>query len=367
MTTNARPDSQTQSLKGIFNAFAEDALRRFPHLRGHLVIVNAEDVNGYLFNTTDPRKTNGYDGGQLTALLRGDPLFQEAARNAGIPSRVMQGVLSGENVGLLTVILSNERLDPARDTRESVSPETRKHISMVFNHELAHTAIQNAFYTGRSSLHDVTLAESIADAYALIRHYQTYGTDDPHENAYISEKSRAISMLRDDDLHAATGHFSFFTLQALRMQKDAIDFARLTPEQTAELARQFALRNTPPAAVLAHIHETFARARLGYTVSTECGKRTVADIALSPDTDTHTFAFAKYCVSQFLAHDRKTGYQTPEREKHWRSIARQIKQQSRLHDEGAIYTLCTPETACRKGGAGPVKTRAAKQRQALSR
>lgn len=108
----------------------------------------------------------------------------------------------------------------------------------VFDHEVAHGLIKGGSKMG-------TLSESIGDAYALIRHFQRYGTGTGAAEKLVQRRAAILALGEGHDEDYRIKHFTSPVTEAILKQRDKIDWNALDIKQTAELARQFALDNTP--------------------------------------------------------------------------------------------------------------------------
>jgi hypothetical protein len=119
-------------------------------------------------------------------------------------------------------------------------------MTFIFDHEFAHAHIKSGGSDNRF------LAENTADAYALIRHIQRFGSD----TALAGE---LIAMRAQDTIFRANGilNFSCRAVEYVLTNPDKIDYAQLTPEKTAALAETIALEYTPDAPLLKRLHGAF--------------------------------------------------------------------------------------------------------------
>ncbi len=145
--------------------------------------------------------------------------------------------------------------------------------------------------TGESKQYKETVQESIADAYALIRHYQRYGAESEHRNNIIDPWARAGALALNKD----TTHFSTYMLEEIIKRKDVIDFTRLSHEQTVELARRFAVEYTPPSSVVNNVVKKLKPVYKSYNESPGSNQwlKLLAEITLDPKND---YATAKLCT-----------------------------------------------------------------------
>lgn len=94
---------------------------------------------------------------------------------------------------------------------------------LVFDHEFAHAFIKEA--------HGATLkSETVADAYAALRHFQRFGSESKTIEKLMKRRA-ALGFLNQDD-----GHFSPPVLQAAIDYVRDNDVTKLNPQQTVDLA-----------------------------------------------------------------------------------------------------------------------------------
>ncbi len=238
----------------------------------------------------DKQKT-GLDKQTAVDYISNHPLTKAMEQDKGMSSAATR-----DDKHNLKLVFMNESVAPAE--RDNLSKETEQHLLYVMDHELAHTAIKDGFSKDVKSAYDynILLGESVADAYAQIRHYQRFGVDDYAHNKYVSPAGRAENFVLGGD----SVHFTSFVLDAINKQKDKIDFAALTPQQTADLARRFALEYMPPKRVVQDLAYDFAPVRNAFRRSMDDGFKALVDKTLDPKADYYTFKFGSLWLSGML-------------------------------------------------------------------
>ncbi len=289
-SSQAAPAPKGRSLSEIFNEFAHDAVARFPHLKGQILIVDMDEKKVYA-ESVDKQKT-GLAREDVPDYISNHQLYKEMERN-----KAMSSAATRDEKRNLMLVFMNESVSPAE--RAGVSKETEQHLLYVMDHELAHNAIKDGASRDVQSAYDynILLGESVADAYAQIRHYQRYGVDEYAHNKYVSPGGRAENFILSGD----SVHFTSFVLEAINKQKDKIDFDKLTPQQTADLARRFALEYMPPKRVVQDISFAFAPIRNIFRFNKEEGVKALVSKALDPKADYYTFKFASLWLKDMLA------------------------------------------------------------------
>ncbi|MBU6475204.1 MAG: hypothetical protein KGL10_06610 [Alphaproteobacteria bacterium] len=286
------PSPEKKSLSDIFNKFAEDAVERFPHLKGQLLVVNMDEKKVYA-KDIDTQKTG------LTKQTALDYISKHPLTKAMEQDKGMSSAATRDEKRNLKLVFMNESVSPAE--RDNVSKETEQHLLYVMDHELAHTAIKDGFSKDVKSAYDynILLGESVADAYAQIRHYQRFGVDDYANNKYVSPAGRAENFILGGD----SVHFTSFVLDAINKLKHEIDFDSLTPQQTADLARRFALEYMPPKRVVQDLSWSFAPVRNAFRRNPADGIKALADKTLDPNADYYTFKFGSMWLRGLLEMD----------------------------------------------------------------
>jgi hypothetical protein len=195
----------------------------------------------------------------------------------------------------LAAIFINDRIDESEFN--NVSEASEKRLLYVLDHELAHQTILDGNYGmhGTNGNDYATLVgECVADAYAMIRHYQRFGTAGETSDKYVDPAARALHMIMRGDM----GHFTSFVLDEIQKQKDKVDFSKLDDEQTAELARRFALKYMPSAPVVEGLFKAFGPLRKAR--NDQEAVKMLAAITLSPKSDYFTFKLGNIWLKDML-------------------------------------------------------------------
>ena len=279
-----REKQQAKSLSDIFNQFAKDSVERFPPLEGRLLIFDTNAQASYGREALDLNKA-GYTNALIDAFLKKRAMAKSAQTYADWNNKLN-----------LYFILYDEPA-PANE-RLKVSAKTEKDILFILDHELAHIAIKDPPLEGENNQYKDSIKEAIADAYAMIRHYQRYGTRSNHKNTIIDPWARAGALTLNKD---AT-HFSTFMLDEIIKRKDVIDFSSLTPQQTSELARRFAVEFTPPSSVVNRAIGKLKPVLKSYEDSpdSDAWLKTLAQITLDPRNDYYTFKLCRKILAGYL-------------------------------------------------------------------
>ena len=224
MTQILQTQRTGKSLTDIFNSYTEDAVKRFPGLNGRLVVLDMNEEKVYVADAARRTGLTGEDAAHYMETRqdgRGQPLIDVLARNPN------KGTASTYDPHMgLTLIMNNERID--KSELNNVSEASEEQLLYAMDHELGHWGIDNGSYASRGdgsgNDYATMIGESVADAYALIRHYQRFGTGETSDK-YVDPAKRAYDMI----LGGSLGHFTSFVLEEIAQQKDRIDFASLSP------------------------------------------------------------------------------------------------------------------------------------------
>lgn len=283
------PKKETKSLTEIFNRFAADAVVRFPHLKGQLLVADMNERKSYGHNEIDTKKT-GLTPETAREYLRDHKITEAMSKDKNMSSLAMR-----DDRQKLSIIFINDAVAGAEAA--NVSKATEEHLLFVLDHELAHCGVKDGFGRAASPRdYAILLGESVADAYAMIRHYQRFGVDNASRDKYVSPGGRADNFV----LFGDSTHFTSFVLDAIVKRKHLIDFDKLTPEQTADLARRFALEYMPPKRVVEDLAWTFTALRAEFKKDPSIGVKALIEKALDPASDYYTFKMASLWVRPFL-------------------------------------------------------------------
>lgn len=264
------------SLSEIFNREVNRALNDYPHLQGTFALVNTVDKE--VIGDIDPKKTGFRSEKHLHRHL------MEAAHASH-----QHGPLSQKDTRSNLNIIAYSPVPFRLFTREKDPMEVE--VLAIFDHELGHIVVNGAF----ESL-DPCYRECAADAFAVLRHMQRYGTNT--DLIAIGGWRRAYDFVMSGD----AGHFTTLAIEEINHLKDKIDFKAMTPQQMVHLATRIALEHTPHADTtnaMAMIFDPFRRA-LHKTQDMAKALETLAGIALANKHDYHVFKIAHCVLSTFL-------------------------------------------------------------------
>lgn len=326
MTIPARRDEYSaKSLSDIFNSFAGEAARLFPAIKGRLLVSDTNEKKTYGRQELNLQKA-GYLPKLVDAYLKKNTNPKTAETSADY-----------DNSLNLYHIVYNEPVAPAE--RKAVPAKTEKEILFTLDHELGHIVIKYPAVAGENEQYKVALGESIADAFAAIRHYQRYGMDSDYQASIMDPWARAAALALQED----AVHFTTVMHQEIIRLKGQIDYAALTPQQTIELARRFATEYTPPSSVVNRLMTKLKPVRQAYNEDPDSDKwlRILASITLSPKTDSYTFRICKLVLEGYL--DGRTdayGVSAPVRGNDWDDVRKKLKEAEIKHaKDGILFNL----------------------------
>lgn len=327
---------QKESLGDIFASFYKDAVTRFPALAGLLLIADINQVNSYGVKEIDHRKT-GLPTDAAFEYLNNHPITTRLHENEKESS-----CASYDPDRNLRIIFINDRFD--KKEWDNVSETSKKNLLYLLDHELAHLAIADGYPF--DTLSSRVISESIADAYALIRHYQRFGADSNHEHEFINPWERGNLFIRYQD----NVHFTTFVLDEIIRRKHLIDFNGLSPQHTASLAWRFAMEYAPPAPVVVMLSQAFNKVAPAYNSSREEGRRAWVDVTLDPKTGYYTFKLGSRMLHGLLndkAQDN-AGKIIRLRGKYWDDVRHRLKEREfKFAQEEILFNMPKAATAPR--------------------
>ncbi len=166
-------------------------------------------------------------------------------------------------------------------------------LAFAFDHELGHAVIPDGASYGSNDY----IPECIADAYAVIRHFQRFGADSNALDALAA--ARAYYMIFKKE---RWDHFTSPVIAELLERRYEIDWNALSPQETAQLAHDFAFKYAMERHTLLDLQDSFDRYQ-GHNDDIKAGDdkylRTLAEKVLSLDFSNMTkagVAALKFCL-----------------------------------------------------------------------
>jgi len=276
-----------RALSSIFNDFVQEAEGSFPALRGRFLIVDVPRNTVYGVHRLEDGKT-GVERTGLPAYLGANSTMARL-RRADTASTVAFQDPRG-----LNIIFFNEKMAP--ELADSVSEAAEERLVRMMRHELGHLGIPGGYYDAEETPQQV-LGECIADAYALLRHYQLHGTEKLPADKYVSAFARASSLV----MYGDTSHYTLPVLEAINNCRNAIDYAAQDEERMADLAFNLAFRHVPSMGLLAGLKETFMPVRGLWGHDKTAAVKKLAEITLDAKASPEVFQAGAAWLRPFAA------------------------------------------------------------------
>ena len=207
------------------------------------------------------------------------------------------------------------------------------HEVFVFDHEVGHLTCKHGYGY-------FNLSECVADAYAMIRHFQRFGMD----AAYVENVAdmRAVGMVfrRESGFRGQGNHFSSPVADAIMRDSKTHDFTALTPFQTVQLAERYALNHAMQSELVRDTAKEFERFTGRLTEVAAGDSSVLRELGTYLLTTSHTEAF-KWGSRALLAVldgkvENKDGVIAPKGAE-WQMLRRAIKaRQTEYSRKGAM-------------------------------
>jgi hypothetical protein len=117
--------------------------------------------------------------------------------------------------------------------------------AFIFDHEAGHLLCEKGLGN------DANLAESVADAYATIRHIQRFGRDSAAIQRLLDKRAVGLTLCGAGD------HFTGSVVEKIIADSLTVDFAALTPAETVERAQRYAEDNIMDPALIRRMVNDF--------------------------------------------------------------------------------------------------------------
>jgi len=276
------PKKEERSLREIFNAALIEAHQQFPELRGKLAV----------YNLVDNRLHGGVD--LAAAGLKDEKTLRSFLEKAKKTAEKANSSVALQEKELKLIVYEQRSLVSHLFTRADQPQDMR--VLATFDHELGHLLVTDAMkYT---TLSEQLYAESAADTYAVIRNIQRFGSKAIGTD--VLSWQRAAAFIET----GSQSHFTSFTLDAFAKVQGKIDFSALTPQQSLQLARRFALEHTPHESTMRGLAEAFAPYRAASKKTPEdreAALKLLAEITLGDAVKGYyTFRLGARMLSRYL-------------------------------------------------------------------
>ncbi len=292
MKNNTAPEKineaeKAETLSDLFNRFVRESGELFPALEGSILLMDVADYKVYGLYGLDRDKVKASDT-QLLGYLGAHPTSVYLRKHPEESSRASYDPWSGASI-----IFFNDKIDP--EVAKIATEKANERTLHLLDHELGHLAIEDGMYDNPQSPQGL-LGENIADAYALLRHYQRFGTSKECFDKYVSPFARASSLIFSGD---AT-HFTTFTLQAISNARNALKIDNIDAATTARMARDYARFFTPKPETVKKLKAAFKPVKDTWEKDRDTGLQKLIDVTLDPANDIEVFRTGETWLRPYL-------------------------------------------------------------------
>lgn len=276
-----------QTLDGFYNAFLAEALERFPHLKGRLIIVDGPTRRVY----HDVSRKQSLSEKALPRYLR---RHKELKDFHGNPERSSFAHKDDDRFWKQKVVALIGVNQPGLSREEPLSEKTRRQLLYVLDHELGHLGLKQGYTTQYyPDLEEDLRAEAVADAYAHLRYYQRFGDSGAPPLYDAARRARGLCL-------GDKSHFTSFVIEAVDKLRRTADLTTLDAAETAKLAEELALAHKPSAETTEKIAQDFTPVREAFNRSAAAGWATLINMTFSPGTETATAHAAALWLKGYL-------------------------------------------------------------------
>lgn len=268
---NRDPQShETVSLNALLSTFVREAEKAFPDIRGQLVLYNVRRGDYHV----SPAFNAAARGFRSRSKFEHYIANHEVAQAARQKKDTIAAYAVRETKPKLSLIMFNEKVQ--NKELHKLSPKRAQELLATLDHELAHLVIKDA-YNEENDRHGNYVEEHVAEAYAQLMHYKRFGTDGHYANGSGTLDLARSFVFQQSDMQS---HFYYPTIKQIVACRNMINFSALKPADLADLARRFAIKNTPSNAQMQDIDEAFAATRKAYrSGGLAAGMRALAKLA----------------------------------------------------------------------------------------
>ncbi len=242
------------TLGDVLHAFIRESEEAFPFLAGRLMIYDARENIYYVSKNFDFKKhgfanevaVGSYIANHETAIL--------CAKKSG----TIRAYADQDKRKKISLIFLGDKQIPKGN--QPLSHQQSLDLLHTLDHELGHLVMPGGLYTPSSSADRDLLSENMAEAYAQLRHYQRFGTQQTRLTHNAQELARSFVF----NSKSYGTHYYYPTTRAIEKRRNNIDFKGLSVSDIAGLARRFALEFTPSTALVDDLNTVFAPCRRAY-------------------------------------------------------------------------------------------------------
>lgn len=243
------PTVREKHITDTFNSFVTEAGERFPALKGRLVVMDMETLDTYGVHGLDYDALNLTERSIMPYLSWHGNVVDVSKNRAERSSYALHDKRSGLNI----ILFNDSYTTLLRDINPEAAARQAIHL---LDHELGHLGIEDAGADTYETIEEKNLAESIADAYAILRHYQRAGLEEDCVHMYVTPVARAARLIFTGA--SERNHFTAFVTDEIVRRKNELDIMALSPEETAQLAHAFAVQYSPTKKVLRGLSRAFS-------------------------------------------------------------------------------------------------------------
>ena len=268
---NRDPQShETVSLNALLSTFVREAEAAFPEIRGQLVLYNVRRGDYH----ASPAFNAAARGFRSRSKFEHYIANHEVAKDARAQKDTIAAYAFREKKPKLFLIMFNEKVQ--NKELHNLSPKRAQELLATLDHELAHLVIKEA-YNEENDRHGNYVEEHVAEAYAQLMHYKRFGTDGHYADGTGALDLARSFVFKQSDMQS---HFYYLTIKKIVECRHLINFSELKQADIADLARRFAIKNTPSNAQMQDIDEAFAATRKAYRGGgLAAGMRALAKVA----------------------------------------------------------------------------------------
>jgi len=237
---SGEPEDMQQSLAQTLNEVAKEAAEAFPNELGRLAVVIPGADKPIAFISPAAAKDMAKNPAAINEAV--DGVAQRLDRTGAVSYTRGSYDLAGAYINLIALANPKEIVG-------NFSDRHTKEMQTVFtlDHQIGLHAVKSGASLSANKL------QSAAEAYAMLRHIQRYGTNT--DLAAIRTNDAAANLV----LFANTAHYTADTLQQVTEMANSMgkEFFKLPPRRLAEMAAQIADDNHPDLRTLRKLKSAF--------------------------------------------------------------------------------------------------------------
>lgn len=287
-----------RSLSDVFNAFAQETVALFPHMRGKFVVFDS-NTSAYFAPEIDLAALDVTSQEDFDRFIK--DLAQEQKKTpTGSVNHIayLHNDQHGSKRKEVFVVFINGEIDQ-KEWEES--PELIKaDLLRILDHEIGHYLTTDTTDNEHQKTPAGAKEESISDIYSIIRQFQRFEKEQTIDIAQHLIKHRYWEVMTSKD----DSHFTAFALEELLKQRDSVDFKSLSHTDSIRFAKEFAQKHAPSEATLKALREKFYYInKLLSAGGIELCARLLADDVLDKELDPTLFRFGRATLKLLLDHE----------------------------------------------------------------